>query len=248
MPFDDMAVADGAMVDLGRLLQPKVEAEVAFVLRADLSGPGLDEEAVRAATDHVVAALEIVDSRIAGWDITFVDTVSDNASSGLYVLGQAPVLLDDLDLAEVGMKLVDGNGAVVSQGSGADCLGDPVTAVLWLARTCQDFGAPLRAGEVVLSGALGPMVPAVSGGIYTASLDGLGTVSVGFCGPDVPAMSDPSTAFTVRRIDEMTTKVAIVGSGNIGSDLMMKIIRPGCSRPWDPDQDPRPREPVAVRS
>nr|WP_254205205.1 fumarylacetoacetate hydrolase family protein [Nocardia alni] len=190
--FDHMAVDDGVVVDSGLLLQPKVEAEIAFVLGADLDGPDLDETAVRSATEYVVPALEIVDSRIAGWDITFVDTVSDNASSGLYVLGRTRTPLDGLDLTGVRMELADGGGVEVSHGTGADCLGDPVTAVLWLARTCQDLGVPLRAGEVVLSGALGPMVSAEPGGSYIATLSGLGVVSVGF--PDTAPTPTPQGA------------------------------------------------------
>jgi 2-keto-4-pentenoate hydratase len=178
--FDDMAVAHGGVIGPQRLLQPKVEAEIAFVLGADLDGADLDEDGVRAATDHVVAALEIVDSRIADWDITFADTVADNASSGLFVLGGQTHPLAGLDLTEVRMELLDAVGTLVSEGTGAACMGDPVSAVLWLARTCRDLGAPLRAGEVVLSGALGPMVDAPAGSEFTASLSGLGTVSVGF--------------------------------------------------------------------
>lgn len=180
--FDDMVVADGAVVDWEQLLQPRIEAEIAFVLSADLDAADLDEEAVRAATAHIVAALEIVDSRVAGWDITFADTVADNASSAMYVLGPVTRLLDELDLRAVRMRLTDATGATVSRGTGADCLGDPVAAVLWLAVTCRDLGVPLRAGEVVLSGALGPMVPVVEGGEYTASLSELGEVSVRFSG------------------------------------------------------------------
>jgi 2-keto-4-pentenoate hydratase len=180
--FDDMVVASGGIVDMARLLQPKVEAEIAFVLSTDLDDVGLDAATVRAATDHVVAALEIVDSRIADWDITFADTVADNASSGLFVLGDRRVELGDLDLRDVRMMLVEGSGEELSRGDGAACLGDPVEAVLWLARTCQEFGSPLRAGEVVLSGALGPMVSVAADTVYTASLSQLGTVSAGFAG------------------------------------------------------------------
>jgi 2-keto-4-pentenoate hydratase len=183
--YADMAVPDGGVADSTALLQPKVEAEIAFVLSADLDSPDLDAAAVRAATEHVVAALEIVDSRIAGWDITFADTVADNASSAMYVLGPLQTSLVGLDLTQVRMSLVDESGRTVSSGTGAACLGDPVEAVLWLARTCRDLGSPLRAGEVVLSGALGPMVPATAGDRYTATLSTLGTVSVGFSDPDL---------------------------------------------------------------
>jgi 2-keto-4-pentenoate hydratase len=106
--------------------------------------------------------------------------VADNASSGLFVLGGQAHPLAGLDLTGVRMELLDAVGTVVSEGTGAACMGDPVRAVLWLARTCRDLGAPLRAGEVVLSGALGPMVPAPPGAEFTASMSGLGTVSVGF--------------------------------------------------------------------
>jgi 2-keto-4-pentenoate hydratase len=197
--FDDMAVANGAMIDPQRLLQPKVEAEIAFVLGADLDAADLDEDGVRAATDHVVAALEVVDSRIADWDITFADTVADNASSGLFVLGGQTHPLAGLDLTEVRVELLDAVGTVVSTGTGAASMGDPVRAVLWLARTCRELGAPLRAGEVVLSGALGPMVAAPEGSEFTATMSGLGTVSVGFAGERSTADPDHDRGPLVRR-------------------------------------------------
>ncbi len=157
--FDDMVVPAGTVIDIGTLLQPKIEAELAFVLGADLDHDDLGAQALRAAIDHVVPALEIVDSRIAGWDITFADTVGDNASSGLFVLGDTPTKLGELDLRPLEMTLVDDTGATLSRGSGAACLGDPLEAVRWLARTCRDLGSPLRAGETALSGALGCWCP-----------------------------------------------------------------------------------------
>jgi 2-keto-4-pentenoate hydratase len=192
--YDDMAVPDGGVADSARLLQPKVEAEIAFVLSADLDAADIDEAAVRAATEYVVPALEIVDSRIAGWDITFADTVADNASSAMYVLGSSRTSVDGLDLTQVRMTLLDGEGETVSKGTGAACLGDPVAAVLWLAHTCRDLGSPLRAGEVVLSGALGPMVPVGPDGVYSATLSTLGTVSVAFSGPRTPLGADQRSA------------------------------------------------------
>jgi 2-keto-4-pentenoate hydratase len=177
--FEDMAVADGGQVEVGRLLQPRIEAEVAMVLNADLGGEDLSPERVRAAVDQVVASLEIVDSRIAGWDITIADTVADNASSGLFVLGAGAVPLGELDLSRVEMSMRE-DGQVVSTGTGADCLGDPLAALTWLATAARDLGAPLRAGDVVLSGALGPMVPVRPGATYTAEVTGLGSVSVSF--------------------------------------------------------------------
>jgi 2-keto-4-pentenoate hydratase len=180
--FDDMACAQDDPIDIGRLLQPRIEAEIAFVLAGDLDRDDLDEDAVRGAGAEVVPALEIVDSRIAGWDITFVDTVADNASSGLFVLGDDRHPLGDRDLREVAMTLDDGTG-IVSSGSGTACLGDPVAALLWLARTARELGDPLRAGEVVLSGALGPMVPVRPGSRFVATLTGLGTVRATFTDP-----------------------------------------------------------------
>jgi 2-keto-4-pentenoate hydratase len=176
--LDEMAVPDGGVADTARLLQPRIEGEVAFVLGADLDLAAPTEADVVAATYSVVAALEIVDSRIAGWDITLADTVADNASAAMYVLGTAPRPLD-LDLADCGMTMRR-NGTVVSTGLGSACLGSPVRAVAWLAATAHALGAPLRAGDVVLSGALGPMVDVAAGDRFEAAVDGLGTVSVSF--------------------------------------------------------------------
>jgi 2-keto-4-pentenoate hydratase len=170
-------------VPFGWLLQPKVEAEVAFVLGADLDAEHLDLAAVRAAVDYAVAALEIVDSRIADWDITITDTVADNASSGLYVLGDRRVRLADFEPVEVSMGLcVDGR--LASEGTGAACLGDPLRALLWLAGTARDRGDPLRAGQVILSGALGPMVAAVAGATVQADISSLGSVRMSFSDKD----------------------------------------------------------------
>lgn len=177
--LSDMLVADGGLVPDGRLLQPKVEAEVALVLGADLPDADCTVADVVAATRFAVPALEIVDSRIAGWDISLVDTVADNASSGLFVLGSSRVPLDQVDLAAVRMTM-SRNGRPVSEGTGADCLGSPLNAALWLARTLARLGDPLRAGDIVLTGALGPMAPAAPGDAFTASISGLGEVRVAF--------------------------------------------------------------------
>ena len=170
----------GSTVEPGVLLQPKVEAELASVLGEDLDGH-LDLDRVRAAVTSTRAALEIVDSRIADWDITYADTVADNASSGLYVLGDE--VPEGVDPAAVTMAMsID--DVVVSTGAGRDCLGDPLNALLWLARTAAEFGEPLRAGQVVLSGALGPMSPVTAGQRVDAviALDGspLASVAVEF--------------------------------------------------------------------
>lgn len=177
--FADMRCDAGATVDLGRLIQPRVEAEVAFVLEADLDGEPLTDADVRSAIAFAVPALEIVDSRVADWDIEIVDTVADNASSGLYVLSQHETVVADLDLAGVPMRM-EVNGETASTGSGRACLGDPLTAVRWLAATCRRLGSPLRAGELVLSGALGPVVTLASGMKIKAHLGELGSVAASF--------------------------------------------------------------------
>jgi 2-keto-4-pentenoate hydratase len=161
------------------LIEPKAEGEIAFVLGSDL--PNLDTtlaELMR-AVDYVVPALEIVDSVIENWNITLVDTVADNASSALYVLGKQPTKLSSLDLRLEGM-LLEKNRAVASMGLGAACLGNPLDACLWLARTMAEVGRPLQAGDVLLSGALGPMIPVVAGDSLRLSLTRLGEVSCHF--------------------------------------------------------------------
>ena len=178
--FDDMNCPTGEPVDIGRLLQPRIEAEIAFILAADLDDR-VDPAAVAAATGQVAAALEIVDSRVAGWDITITDTVADNASSGLFVLGDRRAL-GDLDLVACAMTMRR-DGATVSTGRGADCLGDPLAAVAWLASTAREYGQPLRAGEIILSGALGPMVPVRPGDAFTATVTGIGSVTARFTDP-----------------------------------------------------------------
>ena len=188
--FDDMPVPSGGEADSARLIQPRAEAEIAFVLATDLDGFGAGQEldapvdavsrqAVAAAVDYAAAALEIVDSRVAGWDIAITDTIADNASSGLYVLGDRRVRLSEFTPAEVTMTL-DKNGQPASSGDGAACLGDPLNALAWLARIAAAFGTPLRAGDVVLSGALGAMVAAEPGAEVTAELSALGRVGVTF--------------------------------------------------------------------
>jgi 2-keto-4-pentenoate hydratase len=179
--FDDMHVPDGGAVDIAALIAPKVEAEVAFVLKADLNGDpeSIDAATAAAAVDYAVAALEIVDSRVAGWDITITDTVADNASSALFVLGATRVTLDEFAPVDETMTL-DKNGERASSGNGAACLGDPLNALAWLARTAARYGRPLRAGDVVLSGALGPMVIAEPGSHIVADISTLGRVSVTF--------------------------------------------------------------------
>lgn len=177
--FADMDVSAEPLVPSDRLLQPKAEAEIAFMLRYDLSEGELDAQQLRGAVDYAVAALEIVDSRIANWDLTIADTVADNASSGLFVLGDRRFALDDFEPRDVTMRMY-ADDMLVSEGSGAACLGDPLIALAWLARTALAFGSPLRAGQIVLSGALGPMVATPPGTRIVAEIGSLGTVSATF--------------------------------------------------------------------
>jgi len=177
--LDDMAVPDGGTAEIDVLLQPRAEAEVAFVLGEDLAGPGVTAADVLRATAFVLPAIEIVDSCVADWEITFVDTVADNASSGMFVLGNDPTPLDDLALRTAGMALSK-NGHVVSTGAGAACLGHPVNAVVWLADVFGEMGEVLQAGEVLLSGALGPVTEVNDGDVVEARIAGLGNVSCRF--------------------------------------------------------------------
>lgn len=173
--FDDMVYAHTEPVPLGTLLQPRAEGEIAFVLGRDIDNPGASVADVLRATEFVLPAIEIVDSRIEGWDLTITDTVADNASTGAVVLGTTPYSLRGLDLAQVGMVL-DCDGEPVSFGAGHACLGSPVVAVAWLARELVRREQVLRAGDVIMSGALGPMVPFGEAHTFRLRLDGLGQV------------------------------------------------------------------------
>lgn len=155
-------------VATGRVIAPRVEAEIAFVMASDVTTVPDDPADLLAAVARAVPAIEVVDSRIAGWDITITDTIADNASSGLFVLGSDEVELDVDALREVEVVMNDGD-ADVSSGHGSACLGNPLAALAWVARALADLGTPLRAGEVVLSGALGPMVDAAPGRRYVAT-------------------------------------------------------------------------------
>lgn len=180
--FADMQVDADTPAPIERLLQPKVETEIAFVLGEDLVRGALGPEQVRAAVAYAVAAIEVVDSRIAGWDISFGDTVADNASSGLFVLGSEHRDLASFEPAEVEMSMTV-DGIEVSTGSGAACLGDPLYALRWLADAAREFGEPLVAGQVVLSGALGPMASVGPGSVVSAMITGLGEVHLSFSTP-----------------------------------------------------------------
>ena len=176
MLFDDMEILNGEDASMSRLIQPKVEAEVAFVVGRDLAGKTPSWAEFLACIAYALPAIEIVDSAITDWKISLVDTVADNASSALYVLGDQPLALGAVSLGDVGMQMTK-NGQVASVGTGAACLGHPLRAAYWLARTMARRGQGLRAGEVILSGALGPMVPVVAGDLIHARIGALGTVS-----------------------------------------------------------------------
>lgn len=177
--YHDMAIADGAFLCPTRVLQPKVEGEVAFIMAQDLIDPAVTREQAAAAVGSVVTAIEIVDSRIEDWNITFADTVADNGSSAYFVLGSEPKPLYGLDLWTCGMVLVV-NGEIVSLGAGAACMGHPLNALTWLAQTLAKRGEGLRKGDVVLSGALGPMFAIKPGDAVRATIAGLGSASFAY--------------------------------------------------------------------
>ncbi len=176
---DTMRHPDGGEVSMSGLIQPKIEAEIAFRLLRDLKGPGVTSDEVLAATHCVMVAFEIVDSRIRDWRIKIQDTVADNASCGAFVLGHTEVDPRTIDLLNCPM-VMEKNGAVVATGKGAATLGSPLNAVVWLANTFGALGQPLRAGEIVLSGALGAMVPVAAGDRFHARIGGIGDCSIRF--------------------------------------------------------------------
>lgn len=176
--LDDMDCSHDAEIDLGRLIQPRIEAEIAFILSREINEPISFIEATDYVSD-LYAAFEIVDSRISDWDISLADTVADNASSGLYVLGSRLARADAPDLAEIKMAMFK-NATLVSQGKGSDCLGSPWRSLAWLANSALKYGFSLQKGGVVLSGALGPMVPVTRGDTYTATISGIGSVTASF--------------------------------------------------------------------
>ena len=175
----DMCLGDGEEVPWSRLMQPKAEAEIAVVLGRDLDAPDTTFAEATRAVDFALPAIEIVGSRIENWNIKLVDTVADNASSSLFVLGGAPTRLGDFDVRLGGMVL-ERRGEPVSVGAGAACLGHPINALAWLARTMAALGEPLKAGDLVLTGALGPMVAVAPGDVLEARIAGLGSVRAVF--------------------------------------------------------------------
>ncbi|MGB5078271.1 MAG: fumarylacetoacetate hydrolase family protein [Sphingorhabdus sp.] len=177
--FDDMEIKDGGYLDPAKCLQPKAEAEIAFVLGADLCDPDTTPEMVGAAVATVHAALEIVDSRIADWQIAFADTVADNGSSAFFVISEQGKPLDGLDIYSAGM-VMEINSQIVSLGAGAAALGHPLNAAAWLASTLAQRGEPLHKGDILLAGALGPMVTMTPGDHVRAIVGGIGEVQFTF--------------------------------------------------------------------
>ena len=177
--LDGMMVEEGQVIEMDKLIAPRAEGEIAFILKRDLMGPGLTMAEVLRNTDCVMACFEIVDSRIKDWKIKIQDTVSDNASCGAFVLGNELVKPSEVDLINCGMVL-EKNGEIVATGAGAAALGSPVNAVAWLANTLGRLGIPLKAGEVILSGSLAPLIPVVAGDYLRMSINGIGTCAVRF--------------------------------------------------------------------
>jgi 2-keto-4-pentenoate hydratase len=177
--FDDMIIASGEQCQVKALLLPRVEPEIAFVLSRELRGPGITRDDVIAATDYVTPAIEIIDTRIRDWKITLADTIADNASSALVVIGKEKTLPKAHDLASVAMTL-EKNGATVEQGVGAAVLGHPAEPVAWLANKLAEFGQTMPAGSIVMPGALCRAVEVTAGDLITARFGPLGAVSVKF--------------------------------------------------------------------
>jgi len=177
--LDSMVFNEGESVDMDTLIQPKAEGEIAFLLKKDLQGPGVTAADVLAATEGVMACFEIVDSRIQDWKIKIQDTVADNASCGVFVLGDQLVDIADLDLALAGMVL-EKNGEIVVTGAGAATMAHPVNAMVWLANMLGSLGIALKAGDILLSGAMGAMVPVARGDNLRMTIGGIGGCSVRF--------------------------------------------------------------------
>jgi 2-oxopent-4-enoate/cis-2-oxohex-4-enoate hydratase len=174
-----MAYDDGAAISTAQFISPRAEGEIAFVMAKDVMGPGLTNADILQAIDYVMPCFEIVDSRVRDWKISIADTVADNGSSGAFVLGDAMAKPAEVDLRDIGMVL-EKNGEVIGTGAGAAAMGHPLTCVTWLANTLGQFGIPLKAGEVILSGSLSIMFPVAAGDNITMTLNGIGSCRARF--------------------------------------------------------------------
>src|SRR6218665_1099942 len=179
MLFADMCAAEGELIDAGRILQAKIEAEIALIIEPPLIHDKHTVADIIDATAYALPALEIVGSRIANWNIGLSDTIADNASGGMFVLGSRPVKLSDFDIVRCGM-LMERRGDQVSIGAGAACLGNPLHAAVWLADVMTRFGQPLQPGDIIMTGALGPMVAVSPGDVFDVQIEGLGRASASF--------------------------------------------------------------------
>lgn len=177
--LDDMMHQEGDVISLEHFIQPKVEFEIVFKLKKDLKGPNVTVMDVIEATDYIAPAIEIIDSRIGDWKIAFEDTVADNGSSAAAVIGGKPAKLDGIDLAHIGMVAYK-NGEMIDSGAGAAVLGSPLRSVAWLANSLGKYDVSLKAGEIILSGALTSAVEAEDQDTFTAEFDRIGSVSVTF--------------------------------------------------------------------
>lgn len=177
--FDYMIYQSGDVIDIENLIQPKIESELAFILKEDIRGPHITSLDVISAIDYIVPAFEIIDSRIVDWQIKFEDTVSDNGSSALVVLGTQKISIYDIDLTTIGLNTYC-NGEIVEMGTGSNVLGNPINAAVWLASALQKFDVPLLAGEIILTGAFTSALDIRKGDHFEASFGNIGSIEVNF--------------------------------------------------------------------
>ncbi len=175
--YESTQVQNKGSLISSELMQPKAEAEIAFIMKKDLTGKDITLDKLIDAIDYAVASIEIVGSRVENWNIKITDTIADNASASHFVLGETKKQLADLDLVNCTMTMTK-NGEIVSEGTGKACMDNPLNAALWLAQVMAKNGQPLKAGEILLSGALGPMANISSGDVVEATIEGLGSVSL----------------------------------------------------------------------